>query len=290
LRVARAVQWGLVALVVLSSFAQSIPAQNDAGSGADASDVQSVPTPIPDYGTYAGTSRSVNDADWYAVTNSTTSMASTCTVLDATGDTYEGVTLGIATTSASHSVTSTLPADGALSLVLAGVAPTSVQVGLVPVPNPAGSTPARPGSYQFSIRGYTSADLGMGDAGLGAGVDAPAWPDAVPLEGPCTRGTLTPLGGIGDTSDAYAFTLPATTQIVYTLASPTDVTLSVLDSAGQTVSGSAIAPGQIGDLTLAAGTFYLNASAASGTTLDYMIGIVGGDPTGPGCKPACLTS
>ena len=278
--------WVLVlATLTATQTAWGTAPQNDAGLGGDASDERTTATPLPAYGAYAGELRSLDD-DWYALPRA---PGPACVQLDASGDTRADATLALRTTAGERSVRAPLVEGLATRLALAGNGADLAWVGIESAGNPTGHDAARPRHYAFALQ-ETAAGLGA-DAGTGA--DAGATPaQATPVEGGCVAGALRPLAGLGDARDTYAFHVPAGGQVAYSFAAPSGVTLQLLDAAGAPVAAPLAGDGMATFVAPEASTYYLQASAGSGTgTLAYVIGLIGPDPPpGNPCRPHCAVA
>lgn len=283
---------GVLALLLVAPLALPAAPQNDAGTLGDASDARALPTMLPDWGAYAGELRS-QDQDWFSVVNGTTASGPSCVSVQTSGDTYANATLGIRQGARDTSVLSPLPKDGGIRLALAGVGVSQAYFGITPVPNPAGNDPARPGNYSFTLRGHTPQDLGPGDAGTSRDASGMLGA-AVPVPGVCFAGALMPLGGLGDTRDAYSFVATANQTIVYSLGSAggPSPTLTLLGPDGTAIA-TPTTSGQARMATLAApGTYYLAVEQGDATSqLGYVVGIIGPEgPPGSPCRPYCVLS
>lgn len=269
--------------------------QNDAGSGDDAPNSPAHALALA-YGSYTGYLG--NSQDWYAFPASAEPV---CLVATSGGyaDSLAELRVDTGTT------TLALEGDGnAADGALAVPASVATRFGLMPQLNDEEEEPSRPGTYFFSVNGYTRADLGEGDAGTGGDVGNSA-AEAATLTRPCATGTFQP--GL-DPRDVYAVDAEAgdTVRLSFVQVTPEGTAYLWLVDPDGTLVGN-VANGAAQRFTLDQTGRYTAVVAGSdpdsvvpvalgmGTTggvLDPITYLLALDedprPPGSGCRPACL--
>lgn len=271
----------LVATFVLVAAESLAGSANDAGLGIDASNSAATPTPLPRFGSYAGSLADDDPADWYGVA---TPSEPACYQLNASGNTGISVTLGVRGTGFDHAVAETLSTNASTPsrLVIASSGTTQAYAGFVAQSSFSGW----PRPYTFTL---TRAQAVAGESSL---LPTPAGllANPVPLPGSCVSGHLNPLAGAGHTTDAYSINATAGDQIVYSLASLVPaVQLSIVDTNGK-MAGPTISSNGIATTTFpTSGTYFVLAQGAGTSAIDYTIALIG-DPVGSPCRPSCTLS
>lgn len=278
----------LMAILVLAGTALADHATDDAGAGTDAGNTQAAAMPIA-YGAYGG-HLAPRDWDWFRV--EAPSAGPRCIQADVSGENHDTARLTVESPDRARSLRAQFPGGGSASLALAVPAVARTYFDITPSGNlPGSGDPARPGHYAFHLR-ETGIPVGnMGDA-LTSGDAGNEISKATPAPGPCIGGRIDPLRNIGDARDVYSITVGAGQVVTYSFAatgSPGVLTLSLLDAAGESV-GPALVSGQVAQVQVPAGTYYLSASRVSLATeeVGYVIGIIQGPPDpGSSCRPYC---
>lgn len=252
--------------------------QNDAGTGGDAGDSRSAATPIL-LGSYTG-NLAPSDEDWYVANSATTNLV--CVEASATGDQSGWLVVGAENGNNGRKASARF-APGVTAR--AGVAAPTLEravAGLVPSSSQTGAF-----GYQFSLGIVGVPDPSVGDALSGTDAGS-SLTNALAVSTPCFGGRLNSLSGTEDSTDTYKVTAAAGDVITYSLAAGlTNVTLRLVDSAGNTVAPS-IASGQSAESpVLSSGTYFLVVGSSTLDPAVYLVGMVVGPPDPNGCRPYC---
>lgn len=280
--------------VLSTGTSTGLPNANDAGTGGDAGDSPEAATRLEAYGTYAGMLNSKKDADWYGWRPASSSDTPLCIAATVTGDALSHVSLVAQSANGDSRTVKASTGNESLSSTAAVAFPASAStfLGFVPVENPAGGDPTRPGSYAFDIRALRASDITANDAGLpgDAGMNIGS---ARPVGAGCFGGVL----AAADQRDVFSFQ-GQTGQVV--TVSMHDVVASGARMSLLGPSGSRIATVPSNGVFVAtlteSGTYYLSMERSTAIPLagdappieaPYTFGL-GLDPDpGQGCRPGC---
>lgn len=221
-------------------------AEDDAGTGADASGNRDAPTDLPSFGRFAGNLTQPQDADWYAPPGGITWNGPFCVEAEASGAAFANVTLAVDAAFARHEVQRTLTPVAAVWEALPMESPATiarVQLGIALPPirgsllglESDGAAGTAGGPYAFTIDGVSGDDFGPGDGGLGG--DAPGTTVAAPaLPRACTAGELNGTGG--DLRDVFSFSgeIGERVTVTWLTVGFPPPTLHILDPLGTTVA------------------------------------------------------
>ncbi|HLE96882.1 MAG TPA: hypothetical protein VI997_05875 [Candidatus Thermoplasmatota archaeon] len=276
-----------------ASTSTGLPNANDAGSGGDAGDTPTTALELPEYGSYQGAQNSPKDADWYALHPPSASETPICVSATVSGDAFSDVTLTVDDGDGSVRSVAARTGDPTVTSVLAiaSRAGASTSVGFVPVPNPSGGNPTRPGGYAFDIRAVTAAHAMTGDGGTGSDASS-VLGTATPVDGGCVAGTLR----AGDQQDVFSFRGYRSQVATLSLFDTVDSTarLSLIGPDGSTITSvpsrsmTAVALAEDGTyyLSVARSTSIPLSASAPPVEVPYAIGL-GLDPKPPPCAPGC---
>ena len=265
-------------LFVLLSLTTAIAdsAQNDAGTGADASNSSSAPTAVALGTTYTGRAGEW-DLDWYQAPAA--SSAPMCVELDASQARSTGSEFDLATADGVRSVRYVVGPHGGADFAggLAGRGVTSATFGTTSFNDAQ--------SYSFVLSPYTPQSAAVVNPGSTLST-------AAPVSSPCFGGAFT-LGQLASTENYNLGQFAAGTVLVVTTAatSPTGLQVSLLDAAGNVVATSS-GGGIMTTQAPTTGTYYVSATRSTSALdqIQYIVGVVsGGDPGSP-CRPTCLLS
>lgn len=279
----------LIVLMLTWTLAAGADHIADPGTTGDASGARTSPTILAGLGSYTGY-LGPSDIDWYRMPAA--AGGPSCVKLEAFGENNVTYTLAVQGDDRVREIAGKIDPGETVVLGIATPGLVAVEYGATPSPNdPASGSPARPGHYTFAATRVAAPASASNDGFLGMDAGG-SLEGASPLQGACTGGKMSPLGGMMDTRDTYTFTLAEATAVTYSFATSLNdrvVGLQVLDSAGNAIGAPAYS-GDMATVSLPAGTYYMQTSYASANLEDvtYVLGVVvGPDPPSNGCRPNC---
>lgn len=266
----------LVACMASTAMADPGNTDNDAGSGADASDLRSGAYAVSYGQTYAGRVRG-SDIDWYSASLAATGPSCVRTSGSSASPAFFG--LGMEEADGTTTTPILLGAGEEAAGGVAGLTPLTSTLRVARA-----STDGGTGHYSFrfdrmgipaSGDGGTGGDVGNADAALA-------------IKPGCVGGHLAAIGSL-DMRDVYAVSVAPGEVVTYSLASNTGGhTLSLLDMAGEAI-GPVLESGGLAAVSVpTGGTYFLSTQRTTAIgDVGYVLGVaVGPDPST--CRPYCL--
>lgn len=266
----------VIVALLATPFAWALPAPgllDDAGSGADAGATPAGAMALS-YGRYQG-NLTPDDADWFAFP---APLAPSCATLRVESKHAMRVGYG----AASSPLVGTLSATGLFDVTLAQ-SPSTLLLGALPDEQPWNAVSVGPYAFQAA----TAAPGLAGDEKLR---DAPSTlAGAVHAPGRCFSGFFK---SDGIDTDVFRFNASARDVVTVSMgALGNRGQVELLAANGTVLAGPAPAGSAVQALANETGTYFLRATAVDGSTdATYTLAFsLGPDPSGPGCRPYCLT-